>query len=350
MAFHAKNFRRVTSILILLLSTTYQTKCQTIKNLVLEGGGIRGLAYPGALFELEKAGMLDSITRVAGTSSGGFNAALLSIGYSPEEMIEIVMALKVHRLNQRGIPLISPGVRMRKKFGWFSSQRLSNYIEELIKRRTSNKDLTFEQLHDSAIKYPDVYKDLFLTGTDLKSQNTVLFSYQTFPKMRIVDATRISMTIPLYFEAIFMDRSGKILNSKKEMDSTTMIMVDGGLGMNYPIHVFDTLVKGNPHSLFVPNPGTLGLKFETNEQIDYNIRGKGLAPMKIYKVTEFIGAFYNVSFEEINRSALSIKDWERTIFIPIDGISPRIKRLSMHEKQFLIKSGSDAVVRHINGQ
>jgi NTE family protein len=158
------------------------------------------------------------------------------------------------------------------------------------------------------------------------------------------------MTIPLYFEAIFLDSTGHVLQSRKEMDSNTMILVDGGLGLNYPIHLFDTLVRHNPHSVYQPNPHTLGIKFDDDQQIDYNIRGKGLAPMRIRKVTEFIGAFYNVSFEEINRSTMSITDWERTIFIPTDGFSPRIRRLKQAEKQFLLNRASEATAKYLNGK
>ncbi|MEJ7662608.1 MAG: hypothetical protein WKG07_25115 [Hymenobacter sp.] len=43
----------------------------TYRNLVLEGGGIRGIAYGGALQELESRGVLAGIRRVGGTSAGG---------------------------------------------------------------------------------------------------------------------------------------------------------------------------------------------------------------------------------------------------------------------------------------
>lgn len=55
-----------------LLSFSQQN--YTYKNLVLEGGGIRGLAYPGALQVLEGKGVLKNINRVAGTSAGAIIA------------------------------------------------------------------------------------------------------------------------------------------------------------------------------------------------------------------------------------------------------------------------------------
>ncbi|MDQ2863842.1 MAG: patatin-like phospholipase family protein, partial [Bacteroidota bacterium] len=40
------------------------------KNLVLEGGGVRGLAYAGALEVLEQKNILSHLEKVAGSSAG----------------------------------------------------------------------------------------------------------------------------------------------------------------------------------------------------------------------------------------------------------------------------------------
>ena len=56
------------------------------RNLVMEGGGIRGIAYGGALLELEQRGILRELRRVGGTSAGAIQAALLAVGYSAQEI------------------------------------------------------------------------------------------------------------------------------------------------------------------------------------------------------------------------------------------------------------------------
>ena len=78
------------SLLILNASNS-----QTIKNLVFEGGGIRGLAYAGALMELQERKMLDSVERLAGTSAGAIAATLYAVGYNPEEISNLIAALKI---------------------------------------------------------------------------------------------------------------------------------------------------------------------------------------------------------------------------------------------------------------
>ena len=74
-------------LLILLLSGRLSALAQpaarpVYRNLVMEGGGIRGVAYGGALEELERQGVLAGLQRVGGTSAGAIQAALLAVGYS----------------------------------------------------------------------------------------------------------------------------------------------------------------------------------------------------------------------------------------------------------------------------
>lgn len=54
------------------------------KNLVFEGGGVKGIAYAGALEILDKEGILQNIERVAGTSAGAMMAVLVGLRYSAE--------------------------------------------------------------------------------------------------------------------------------------------------------------------------------------------------------------------------------------------------------------------------
>lgn len=49
-------------------------------NLVFEGGGVKGIAYVGALEVLQEEGILQNVKRVAGTSAGAMMAVLVEIG------------------------------------------------------------------------------------------------------------------------------------------------------------------------------------------------------------------------------------------------------------------------------
>jgi NTE family protein len=73
---------KTTACLLLLLTGFCGNAQHPWKNLVLEGGGIRGMAYSGAIKVLDEKGVLPQIEKVAGTSAGSIVALLISLGYS----------------------------------------------------------------------------------------------------------------------------------------------------------------------------------------------------------------------------------------------------------------------------
>ena len=64
------------AMMVFLMNSSAQQLASEVKyeNLVFEGAGIRGIAYCGALMELDEKGMLADIKRVGGTSSGAITA------------------------------------------------------------------------------------------------------------------------------------------------------------------------------------------------------------------------------------------------------------------------------------
>ena len=57
-------------IILLFPSFCFAQKKYDYKNLVLEGGGVRGLAYAGVFSVLEEKGILQQIEKVGGSSAG----------------------------------------------------------------------------------------------------------------------------------------------------------------------------------------------------------------------------------------------------------------------------------------
>ncbi|MFO7861029.1 MAG: patatin-like phospholipase family protein [Desulfosalsimonas sp.] len=51
------------------------------RNLIVEGGGVKGIAYIGAMQVLTQRGLLDGIQRVGGASAGAINALIFALGY-----------------------------------------------------------------------------------------------------------------------------------------------------------------------------------------------------------------------------------------------------------------------------
>jgi NTE family protein len=191
-------------------------------------------------------------------------------------------------------------------------------------------------------------KNLVVTGTCLNHQRTVVFSEETFPNMRIVDAVAISMTIPLYFRAIFIDDKGKVYRNIYDRDSLH-VMVDGGVLANYPIYLFDGYRQQLLITKHKADPHTLGFRIDSQAQIKQDsLQENTLAPRRIEKLSDYIGALYNVTGETLNRYPLTQEDWDRTISIPSKGIGPRIKKLSLKERLLLYNSGKEATRRYLD--
>lgn len=176
------------------------------KNLVLEGGGIRGFAYSGAFEVLDSLHILNNIERVGGSSAGAIQATLLSLGYSTQEMTALAATIPLRKFNDGFLP--GGFARMKHRFGFFKGEKITSWIEQLIAAKTGDANITFLQLH--YLKNAKHYKDLYIAGTDLTYRCLRIFSYESYPNMRVKDALRISFAIPLYYEPVFIDDAGTV--------------------------------------------------------------------------------------------------------------------------------------------
>ena len=329
---------------IILFVCANSTKAQ-IKNLVFEGAGIRGIAYCGAIKVLEEKNLLQNIERVGGTSAGAITALLLSLDYKADEISELINSTSFKKFND-GNFLIFGGIhRLKRNYGWYRGRRVENWLDKVIEAKTGNAEITFKELNEKG------YKDLFITGTSLDQQKLFVFSNETFPQMKIKDAVRISMSIPLYFEAIFMTESGNIITHPKGKERYH-VMVDGGLIANFPIHLFDSTkyIDDSKPNEFAINAHTIGFRIDRAEQITKDSITPGLANFSINHFNDFMGAFNNIIIENLNRQNLTEKDWERTIAINDGAITPRIKKMPSKKVKQLIKNGEEATTNYFSKQ
>ncbi|PRY07383.1 NTE family protein [Pontibacter ummariensis] len=341
--------------LFLLVGTTVFSQSQTrYYNLALEGGGIRGIAYGGALKELEEHHILQGVKRVAGTSAGAIQAALLAVGYSPDEITEITFKTPIQQFNDGRFIFFGGTNRLFKQYGWYRGDKFTEWLGEQLQAKTGRADITFAELHQ--LSGQESFRDLYVTGTNLTDQCTVVFSHETYPDMQVKHAVRISMSVPLYFRAVLLDQKGRVV-SKAQKGQEVDVLVDGGILANFPLDVFDKeayLQKSQPQpdnydaAGRFHNPQTLGLRLDRDEQIAYDLNQAGLAPYRIEKFGDYMGAFYTIMKENLNRQGLTSQDWARTISVSTAGYSPRVRKLSEEDKVVLLKSGQRGVQAFLN--
>ncbi|MGH8160694.1 MAG: patatin-like phospholipase family protein, partial [Gammaproteobacteria bacterium] len=90
------------------------------RNLVFEGGGVKGIAYAGAIAELEKRGMLADVRRVGGTSAGAITACLLALGPDTVKLREIVTTTPYASFEDSGFFGVFGDLwRLWKRYGWY---------------------------------------------------------------------------------------------------------------------------------------------------------------------------------------------------------------------------------------
>ncbi|MBS1687954.1 MAG: patatin-like phospholipase family protein [Bacteroidetes bacterium] len=322
--------------LVCLLFLTVICNGQQYQYLVLKGGGIRGIAYTGAIKVLEDKGVLQHITKVAGTSVGAITGTFICMGYSAAQIEDIMFKQNIAAFNDGEGYFIGGQLRLRKKYGWYKGKRMQQWLGNIIAQQTGNPDLTFMQLHELC-KQDKKYKDLYVTATNVTQQKLIVFSWETYPDVAIKDAVRASASIPFYFTAMFLDNTGKLTN-KPPKGTNCDILIDGGLLANYPIEIFNTPLDSANHSI---NAHTLGLKLDRPDQITYAAAHDGLAPFYIHSLPTYIAALYNLTLNQLNRGVSSEAEKKNTIYISTSNLSPRVRHITKEQKQLLFNNGLD---------
>jgi NTE family protein len=321
------------------------------KNLVLEGGGVRGLAYAGAFAALEKEGVLQQIDKVAGTSAGAIAGAMISVGYTANEIDSIMRSLPVEAFNDGKGGIVGKYRRVRNKFGLYKGEKFELWVHELIKSKTGDADLSFAQLHQLHLQN-NLFKDFYCTATNLSKQQLEIFSYEHTPDMSIALAVRISGGIPFYFQPILINNQYQKIDNA-DTTSARNYYVDGGMIANYPINIFDSCAHmGNPMfcDMVKFNQQTLGIKLERPAQIDsLKNNSSSIPPYDIKSFRDYIHAFNNLVLETLNRKYPNLEnEKDRTIYISYGTIHAAVRKMKPAEKTLLYNNGVKATTDFLN--
>ena len=293
------------------------------RNLVFEGGGVKGIAYVGALEELDKRGITSEIKRVGGASAGAINAVLLSLGYSLDSIRDILWELDFNNFMDDSWGVLKDTKRLIDEFGWYKGDFFRNWMGSLIREKTGSEHSTFNDFSNNG------FRDLFLIGTNLSTGFSEVFSIEHTPRMRVVDAVRISMSIPLFFAAV--------RNVRRD------VFVDGGVLDNYPVKLFDrekyidpadrekharrteyyneeNQIKPESSSPYVYNKETLGFRLDKGREIAMFRDGAEPPHRDIDDFFDYVSALIKTIMGAQNDRHLHSDDWQRTIYIDTIGV------------------------------
>ncbi|MFB3103837.1 MAG: patatin-like phospholipase family protein, partial [Pseudomonadales bacterium] len=241
----------------------------------------KGLAYCGALKVLEDEGIYPThIHRVAGTSSGGLFATLVAMGFTADELRELLYATDlVALMRDARFGRLSELVNLFTLYGFNPGFRLMEFLGGLLDERVGAADVTFLQLYERC------GRELCVTITNITRMMTEYCHPKTTPDMPVRLAVSMSMSMPVLMQPYkILRKIGKAGNKEEDL------YTDGGLLCNYPLHAFDgwwlslepadTFMKRmhplkdaarfmHPTERFHPaNNGTLGFTVFANNELD----------------------------------------------------------------------------------
>jgi NTE family protein len=338
--------------LLLLLWTLLAMAQSRYKNLVFEGGGIRGVAYAGALSALAERDVLRDIERVAGTSAGSIIGLMVCLGYTPEAVDSIMTNLKIEQFNDGKGGLIGKYTRVKKFYGIHRGHVFEEWVAALVKNKTGLPNCSFAQL-DSLAGINTRFKRFYCVGTNLTKQQAEVFSHEKTPRMMLKTAVRISCAIPLFYEPVLLDSTGAVV-TKPVKDTRYQVYVDGGIMANYPINLFDSCHNGGDPLFCEPvthNYATLGLKLDRREQVEQLASNTTtIPPFTIQSLNDYISAFMNLMMETMNRKPGLENEKNRTIYIGYGNILSKPRKMKAEEKKELYDSGQAAVAQYFINQ
>jgi len=175
--------------------------------LVLAGTAGKGIYILGALFRIDPKG----IDTYIGVSSGSMICFLLSCGFRPYEIYQ-----KLLKYDNPFFANIVPSVR----HGILNTNSLFQILQELFCK--INIDLQVFTFEDHLTL---TQKHLLITAYNISMNREEVFSAETSPEMKIIDAIRLSIGIPVLFGI-------------SEYNEDTYI--DGALWNNIPINYSKT--------------------------------------------------------------------------------------------------------------
>lgn len=316
------------------------------KNLVFEGGGVKGIAYVGALEVLEKEGIMKNIERVAGTSAGALIAVLIGLGYTKNDLKKILWDLDFKNFMDGSFGVVRNTKRLIADYGWYKGDFFRDLVGGYIKNKTGNSESTFADIAKMK-QGGKKFKDIYLVGSNLSTGYSEIFSYEHTPRVCVADAARISMSIPLFFAAVRGMRGD--------------VYVDGGLLDNYAVKVFDRTkyvdtenftrtsyyeeindsLKANSRKItdYVYNKETLGFRLDNETEIAMYRDNAEPVVHEIDSFFDYTKALLNTLIDFQNNVHLHSDDWQRTIYIDTLGVGSTDFNIKDDMKTNLVESG-----------
>ena len=294
-------------------------------DLVLEGGGVKGLGLVGAYSELHKAGY--QVRRVAGTSAGAIVGALIAAGMPLDALLTLMRQVDYTKFRDEGwIDRLGVGGKSASiifEQGVYEGKYLRDWLAAQLDKlgiRTF-ADLKITEPWAKDIPPAQRYK-LVVVASDISGGRLARlpWDYERYgldpDKQLVADAVRASMSIPFFYEPV------------KLGDKT---LVDGGMLSNFPIGLFDN----------TPDWPTFGIKLSAKPDAN-------MVANPIHNTYDFAKALLATMINAHDQ--MHVDDpctATRTMFVETFKIKATDFDISTEEQARLYDSGQDAATKFL---
>ncbi|HSL64726.1 MAG TPA: patatin-like phospholipase family protein [Gaiellaceae bacterium] len=306
-----------------------------LADLVLEGGGVKGVGLAGAYVALREAGY--TAANVAGTSAGAITAAFIASDFPPEELERIVMELDYRQFEDKAwedkIPLIQKTTSLLLDLGIFEGERFLVWMRELLAAQGVR---TFGDLvRDPDEANPRYRYRLSVIASDVTNRRLLILPGDA-PTLGIAPddlevayAVRMSMSIPIFFEPV---------RHQNPETGEEHVIVDGGMLSNFPVWIFD--VPGGEAPEW-PTFGLLLVEPKPREHL-----GRRIEPPRkergVGALIDYLKSMAQTMMAAHDRLYVEQADFARTVPIPTLGVGTTEFALSLDRRRALFESGRSA--------
>ena len=217
-------------------------------DLVLEGGGVKGIGLVGAVTALDEAGY--AFPRVAGSSAGAIVAALVAAlqvaGEPVSRLTDVLRTVDYRRFRDRGglgrVPLVGRALSLLVHDGLYEGAYLEDFLTgalgELGVRTFGDLRIPADDPAADGLAPERAYR-LVVTVSDLSRSRLARLPWDLpaygVDDLPVARAVRASAAIPFFFRPVRQPSPGG--------EAT---WVDGGLLSNFPIELFDRTDSADP--------------------------------------------------------------------------------------------------------
>jgi NTE family protein len=320
-------------------------------DLVLEGGGVKGIGLVGAILELDAAGY--QVSRVAGTSAGAIVASIVAALRAKDrplsELHDVLTTCQYDSFMRNGglrgkLGGLGAASGLMLHMGLYDGDYLIEWLGKVLAGigvtyfsdlplddPGADKNLTASQLYTLVVHTSDITRGKIVR----LPWDYPAYGFQA-GNQRVVDAVRASMAIPFFFEPVrFRAPAGTI--GDQDCDAGDVVWVDGGMLDNYPLDVFDR-TDGAPSRW-----PTIGIKLSAQEVVVKGTAGDD-------NVASETMSCLRTLLDNADRYYVDSTKQPFTIFVDSDGISATDFHLSAQAQQTLFENGQSAARAWIAAQ